>query len=86
MTVNVSLEGYTESVVDNAIKNGVVKTKAEAIRFALLLFGREYNFWDTVTLDEVKKVRKKTEQEMKEIKASGEKLYTLAEIRKEFKV
>jgi len=86
MIVNVSLEGYTESVVDNAIKNGVVKTKAEAIRFALLLFGREYNFWDTVTLDEVKKVRKKTEQEMKEIKASGEKLYTLAEIRKEFKV
>jgi len=86
MIVNVSLEGYTESVVDNAIKNGVVKTKAEAIRFALLLFGREYNFRDTVTLDEVKKVRKKTEQEMKEIKASGEKLYTLAEIRKEFKV
>ncbi|PIU22217.1 MAG: hypothetical protein COT14_02305 [Candidatus Diapherotrites archaeon CG08_land_8_20_14_0_20_30_16] len=86
MIVNVSLEGYTESVVDNAIKNGVVKTKAEAIRFALLLFGREYNFWDTVTLDEVKKVRKKTEQEMKQIKASGEKLYTLAEIRKEFKV
>jgi len=85
MNVNVSLDGYTENIVNNAIKNGVVKTKAEAIRFALLLFDREYYFQD-VTLEEVKKVRKKTEQEMKDIKASKERLYSLAEIRKEFKV
>lgn len=82
MIVNVSLDGYTQEIVNNALTRGIVKTKAEAIRFALLLFGKEYKLED-VSLEEVILVNKKIEQEMKESKESKEKVYSLDELKKE---
>ncbi len=83
MNVNVSLDGYTQDIVNNAMNRGIVKTKAEAIRFALLLFGKEYKLED-VSLEEVILVNKKIEQEVKEIKEKNIKLIPFADIKKKY--
>jgi Arc/MetJ-type ribon-helix-helix transcriptional regulator len=82
MNVNVSLDGYTQEIVNEAIKRGIVKTKAEAIRFALLLFGKEYRLED-VSLEEVLKVNKKIKEEMKEIKEGKVKLVPWGKVKAE---
>ena len=73
MNINVSLDGYTEGIVKDALAKGIVKTKAEAIRFALLLFGREYKL-ENINIEEVKMVNKKIEQEIKEVENGNVKL------------
>ena len=40
-TLTVEFKGVTEEVIDNAIKKGYAKTKAEVLRMALLQFGQE---------------------------------------------
>jgi hypothetical protein len=44
MPLNISMhfEGYVEKIIDEALKQGVVKTKAEALRLGLLELNQKY--------------------------------------------
>lgn len=54
-TLTIEFNGITEEIIDNLVKKGYSKTKAEAIRYALLHLGEE--------LDLIKlKLHKKAEE------------------------
>lgn len=67
--LNVSFEGYAERVIENMIKSGYAKTKAEALRLALFEFDQRHDiiaeeklFAEAAKtmLDEIKAGREKT--------------------------
>jgi len=83
MNLNISLEGYVEETINRAISRGIVKTKAEAIRQAVLMFGKEYGL-NEPSLEEITLVDKKIAEEMAEIKSGKVKTIPLAEIEKKY--
>ncbi|MBI4044166.1 MAG: hypothetical protein HY392_00485 [Candidatus Diapherotrites archaeon] len=46
-TLTVKFEGVTEEVLDELVKQGYVKTKSEALRYALLHIGEELDLIKT---------------------------------------
>ncbi len=42
-TLTIEFKGVTEEVIDMLVKEGYAKTKAEALRYALLHVGRDLN-------------------------------------------
>jgi len=42
MNICMRFEGYTERIVDEALRQGIVKTKSEALRLGLLELNQKY--------------------------------------------
>lgn len=85
MNVNVNLEGYVEKIVNDAVRKGLAKTKAEAIRQGLLHYGKEYNLGqDEVSLEEVLLVNKKIAQEIDNVDRNNIKGKSLDELKKKY--
>lgn len=42
MNISMHFEGYTERIIDEALRQGIVKTKAEALRLGLLELNQKY--------------------------------------------
>jgi hypothetical protein len=42
MNISMRFEGYTEQIIDEALRQGIVKTKAEALRLGLLELNQKY--------------------------------------------
>jgi Arc/MetJ-type ribon-helix-helix transcriptional regulator len=43
MNVTMRFDGYVERIIDEAVKRGVVKTKAEALRLGVLQLNEKYH-------------------------------------------
>ncbi|NYZ79581.1 hypothetical protein H0N99_05550 [Candidatus Micrarchaeota archaeon] len=43
MNVTMHFDGYVERIIDEAVKRGVVKTKAEALRLGVLQLNEKYH-------------------------------------------
>ena len=42
MSISMNFEGYIARIIDEALRQGIVKTKAEALRLALLELNEKY--------------------------------------------
>ncbi len=42
MNISMHFEGYIEKIIDEALKQGIAKTKAEALRLGLLELNQKY--------------------------------------------
>jgi len=65
--MNVILRGKTEEILNNMVEDGYANSKSEAIRLAIINFGRE-NF------DETEKVNRKLDRLNDEIKTGKSRL------------
>ncbi|QLJ53429.1 MAG: hypothetical protein Sv326_1254 [Candidatus Fermentimicrarchaeum limneticum] len=43
MNITMRFEGYVEQIIDEAVKKGIVKTKAEALRLGVLQLNEKYH-------------------------------------------
>jgi Arc/MetJ-type ribon-helix-helix transcriptional regulator len=43
MNITMHFEGYIERIIDEAVKKGIVKTKAEALRLGVLQLNEKYH-------------------------------------------
>jgi len=76
MNINIKLEGILSRIVENAVRKGLVKTKAEAVRLSVLELGKEYGLIEEPDVSEktARELRKREKQ--KPVKAkSPEELF-----------
>ncbi len=74
MNINIKLEGILEKIIENAIKKGLVKTKAEAVRLSVLELGKEYGLLEEPELNEktIRELRKREKQKPVKAKSLNE--------------
>lgn len=80
MNISMHFEGYVERIIDEAVKQGVVKTKAEALRMGLLELNDKYGL--VPALDEIEYLEDLSEIKRIEadIKSGKEKVHGVKNI------
>ena len=83
MHMTVNFEGYLSDIVDEAIRQGIVKTKTEALRAGLLELADKYNLGKNSRIkDDEAEVLAEMDRIEKEIKKGKIRTYTKKEFEK----
>ncbi|MFH1780046.1 MAG: hypothetical protein ABH803_02790 [Candidatus Micrarchaeota archaeon] len=76
MNISMHFEGYSEKIIAEALKQGIVKTKAEALRLGLLELNQKYGLVATNLEElELQQDLKEIDRIEKAIKTGKTKLY-----------
>jgi len=85
MNISMHFEGYVEKIIEEAVRLGIVKTKAEALRAGLLELNDKYvlvppldELENMADIDEINKIETR-------IKSGKEKVHKVKDIEKLFK-
>ncbi len=86
MNLTMNFEGYIEQIIERALKTGIVKTKAEALRLGLLELNDKYHLVSKNADElELKEDTAEITRIEKDIKSGKEKLHRARNVEALFK-
>jgi Arc/MetJ-type ribon-helix-helix transcriptional regulator len=85
MYITMNFEGYVGEIIDRAVKKGIVKTKAEALRLGLLELNNKYQLVLNSEEIELKEDLREIDRIEKDIKSGKEKLHKARNVEALFK-
>ena len=80
MNVNVRIEGMLDQILDQAIKEGLAKSKTEALRLGIVELNNKYNLLEQAKEEEYARMIDKARREISsgKVRTEGEKEFRKA--------